>query len=242
MPIERYFTPLLFQPNDLIELRGVEFHHLLHVMRGQKGKKIEVVNGLGVLAAATISEIKKDSALLHIESCEKEISREYKLVLAQAFPKMNRLETVIEKGTELGVDEFWLFPGLLSIKKEIPANQLERLHAIAIAAMKQCGRYTLPSITIHPPIVKWQSVPGVAFFGDTSLQAELLGKYLQKNGKREGIYLFATGPESGFSLQEEEKFKQLDMIGIRLHPYILRTDTASLMAVSVLNHWLDCKM
>src|SRR5207302_3900293 len=144
----------------------------VHVMRTRKGENVEVVNGKGTLAQASVAEIAKDKAVLHINSVHEQVKQPERIILAQALPKQNRLDFILEKGTELGVDEFWLFPGKLSVKKDFSENQMERLETQIIVAMKQCGRLFLPKLSFKPPLLKdWKEFPETAFFGDVEHQA-----------------------------------------------------------------------
>lgn len=237
MPIERYFSATPFQANQICELQEAEFHHLAHVMRTRKGDAVELVNGQGCLAHASVQSIEKNRALLFIHTIVQEESPPYSLILAQALPKPNRLDFILEKGTELGVTAFWLFPGQLSAKKEFYPHQLERAQAITIAAMKQCGRLILPEIHVLPALEQWSEWPSCAFFGDVQPNAPLFETVWQQSVEKNACTFF-TGPESGFSAQEVAILKDHGVKGVKLHPYILRTETASLMALSLLSHWI----
>jgi 16S rRNA (uracil1498-N3)-methyltransferase len=239
MPAERYFTPDPLNQDEIIELIGAEFHHLARVMRARKGDHVELVNGKGALAEATILEIRKEKGLLKISHVTQETNRPCQIILAQAIPKPNRLDFVLEKGTELGVDCFWLFPGTQSVKKEFFPHQIERAQQLTIAAMKQCGRLTLPSIEILPPLSQWPSLEGKSpFFGDLDPSAPLFETLWKSSSSPIYPALFITGPESGFNEKEIEILKKLGAKGVKLHPHILRTDTASLVALSLLSHWI----
>lgn len=237
MPAERYFINTDFLPHEFKELSGSEFHHLIHVMRSKKGDAIELINGRGALVQATIKEIARDKATLHIHEIDQAPPSPCRLILAQAFAKQNRLDFILEKGTELGVDEFWLFPGHHSAKKECYPSQLERAQSVTIAAIKQSGRLYLPSLLLKPSIEKWNksSLPTL-FFGDLSLLAPMLGASLKEISSHSFPLTFVTGPEGGFSEQEVNLLRSLGALGVRLHDNILRTETASLMALSLLSH------
>jgi 16S rRNA (uracil1498-N3)-methyltransferase len=237
MPVERFYLdqPLAYQA--LVKLEGTEFHHLAHVMRAKSGDEIELVDGHGNLAHVIVQQLTKHHALLKIEKVLHQPPRLYQLILAQALPKPNRLDFILEKGTELGVDTFWLFPGEKSIKKEFFPQQLERAQALTIAAMKQCGRLTLPNIVIYPPIKQWKELPPTSFFGDVVAGAPLFSSFKHQIDQQ-STSLFITGPESGLSEAEVQYLKNLGTQGVKLHPHILRTDTASIMAISLLSHWL----
>lgn len=237
MPAERYFIPEPLQRFERKLLQGAEFHHLVHVMRTRVGEAVELVNGLGALAVASVEAISKDSATLMIREYTSQDPAEKTLILAQGIPKNNRLDFILEKGTELGVSEFWLFPSQHSVKKELFASQLARMHSLTVAAMKQCGRLFLPKITIKPPLELWQEWSGAAFFGDTEPEAEPLWKMCQQDLTSKGPFTLFIGPESGFSDQETAWLKSRGVIGVKLHDNILRTDTAAILAIGLIEHW-----
>jgi 16S rRNA (uracil1498-N3)-methyltransferase len=238
MPAERYFLEEPLQVNDKKILKETEFHHLARVMRARQGDQIEIVNGQGALAYGTVSEIYKDNAVLHIESIETEPAPKVEVILAQAMPRPNRLDFILEKGTELGVSQFWLFPGDLSVKKDLlTPNQFDRMRALTVAAMKQCGRLFLPSIEFKPSLEKWNFEEGAFFFGDVDAQAPLFSKVWRTHPPSSPL-IFLTGPESGFSGKENALLKLKKATGVKLHGNILRTDTASLVALSLIEHWL----
>jgi len=232
MPHDRFFINLPLTANDEVLLEDEEAHHL-RVMRKQPLDKIELINGQNMLAAATISKIEKKRIVLLIDSVFT-ASPPYPIILAQAIPRLNRLDTIIEKGTELGVTTFWLFPGEKSEKKELKENDLLRLHRITISAIKQCGRLDLPELLTKPSLSHIGELPFPAYFGDTERGAP---PFFQLWKKGESV-LFFIGPEGGFSEKESLVLKNLNVKGVRLHPNVLRTDTAPLVALSLIQHWL----
>lgn len=240
MPAERYFIEECLVAGKTCELKDAEFHHLAHVMRARQGEEVELVNGKGSLAQATVDQIRKDRATLSIRSVHEVPETPCRMILAQAFPKPNRLDFILEKGTELGVDAFWLFPGELSAKKEFFPHQLERARLLTISAMKQCGRLMLPGIELKPPLDKWPKLEQVLpFFGDVEAEAPLFEGSASAIRAAKLPVVFFTGPESGFNEKEAEMLRKLGAKGVKLHNNILRTDTASIAALSLISHWLS---
>lgn len=161
----------------------------------------------------------------------------YRLILAQAIPRTNRLEFILEKGTELGMTEIWLFASARSERRNFSEHQEARLKNITIAALKQCGRLFLPTIVMLPQIKDWPKLPYPAFFGDTQPSAPILASAFQKHDGCQEV-LFCIGPESGFTPEETTLLQTHGANGVKLHPNILRTDTAALAALSLLSHWM----
>lgn len=226
-----FFIPLSFQEQQEVILENNEFHHLSHVTRAKEGTQIELVNGKGELAQATILRLEKKLARLSIDLLQVQEKPSKELILAQALPRINRLDFIMEKGTELGATQFWLFPGVHSERKMLTEHQVERLQSLTIAAMKQCGRLFLPKIEIMPPLVRWNKCEVPAFYGDIAPLAEPF----YKKHKEGDSCLFFIGPESGFSDEEIAQLNALGVMGVKLHENILRTDTAALVALSFMN-------
>jgi len=236
MPIDRYFSEVSLEESASICLEGQEFHHLVHVARLRIGEEAEIVDGKGTLAHARLESIHKKEALLAIQHVEKATKPSPEIILAQAIPRLNRLETIMEKATELGVTQFWLFPGDLSERKSLTEHQLERLRAITIAALKQSGRLWLPDLHVKPSIKEWTKLPYHCFFGDVSPDAKLLAQAMKSNAG--GDFLIVIGPESGLTDGESDKLRHLDFGGVKLCDSILRTDTAAILATGLASHFL----
>ena len=239
MPAERYFLATPFEEDASVSLEEKEAHHLIRVMRAQPGEAVELVNGLGQLAQATVVECHKKRADLRIDKVVEKPKPAFRLILAQAIPRTSRLEMIVEKGTELGMSELWLFLGQRSERKQFGDKQADRVKAIMIAAMKQCGRLDLPELKLMPALEKWDSLSLPAFYGDVMPDAPTFSSAWQQTPPKEGC-LFFVGPESGFTESETTKMQQMEARGVKLHDNILRTDTAPIVALSLIQHWQLC--
>lgn len=219
MPHDRFYIDAPLEGNVVLD--GEEFLHLSRVMRKKEGDRIELVNGKNILAQGSIEEISKREARVAVSHQEEKTPLLPSLKLIQALPKMAHLELIIQKGTELGVSHFYLYPSAYSEKKELSNNQTRRLKTILIGAMKQCGRLDLP-------VLEWgfPSLEGDVYFGDVAPDAPSLT----------GASLPATliiGPEKGFTHEEIETLRTQGK-GVRLSPYILRAETAAIAGASIL--------
>lgn len=232
MPVERFFIDEPLVAKKTITLKNQEFHHLVRVIRMQEGESVELINGKGLLGFGEIQKVTKKDAEVYLEAVHQEKKPSYETILAQAIPRINRLDFIVEKATELGISALWLFPGDLSEKKDLTPNQKERLHTLMIAATKQCGRLFLPEITFMPPLQEWKKPPYTCFYGDIYPKAPSFINALQAVALKDNI-LFFIGPEGGFSEKEEQLLKKI-ATGVKLNQNILRTDTAALCSLSIL--------
>lgn len=120
MPHNRFFIDAPLNKGDTVLLLDDEAHHLMRVMRTPAGAVVELVNGRCVLASARVVKMDKKSVWLLVEEQHTTPYPSTPIILCQALPRFNRLEFIVEKGTELGMTELWLFPGDLSEKKLFP--------------------------------------------------------------------------------------------------------------------------
>jgi 16S rRNA (uracil1498-N3)-methyltransferase len=194
-------------------------------MRIAVGEAVEVVNGQGTIATALVSSIDKHSTTLQILNTRTVLRPERQIILAIPLMRPNKLEFIVEKGTELGVGCFWLYSADFSEKAELSVNQLERLRNLTVSALKQSGRLFLPGFEILSSLEK---INGFLLFGDTRPEApSILDIELHPTT------IFVTGPERGFSLEEVELLEKKAK-GIKLNANILRAETAPLAAASIL--------
>lgn len=215
----RYFidTPLL--EGARITLPKEELKHIKNVMRTKPGEAIEIINGHGQLATAPYgTEIVIESVQSH------DIQTQNGLALALSEPK--HLELVIEKGTELGITDFTIFPSQKSKLKELSLSKKERLTKILISALKQSKRLHLPKIHYLP---SKEHLPQDANY----LIADFAGETYKPSKES---HTFIIGPESGFTPQEIAFFKDhLSAKPILLSNSVLRTETAAICAAVLLS-------
>ena len=214
------------------ELREAEARHVLRSLRKRPGDVLDLVDGRGGWFRGQITETGKHHCLLEVTETRREERRAgHHLTLAVAPTKnIDRLEWVLEKGTEIGVDRFHL---LLTEHSERKRVRLDRLERVVEAAMKQSLRAFLPAITNLLPLPEVLNAPAGA--GEQRFLA-----YLGEGGDNRSLHelcapggrvTVAIGPEGGFSPAEAELARDRGWQYARLGPHRLRTETAALVAV-----------
>jgi 16S rRNA (uracil1498-N3)-methyltransferase len=228
MPADRFYYPGPLVEGTSIQLEGDEHHHLSRVMRISIGEEIELVNGQGSLAHATVSDLAKRSATLHLLRVATLPRPTSELLLAIPLMRPSKLELIVEKGTELGADAFYFYPADHSEKDSLSQNQLDRLHHLILSALKQSGRLYLPQIELLPHLEQALRTSALLLYGDTRPDAPLLSTL--KPAPRS---LFITGPERGFS-NAEIALLEKEAQGVKLNSNILRAETAPIAAAAIL--------
>ena len=236
MEIKRFFVEPCDIVNDSITITGEEFYHLTTVLRHKVGYKIIVCCSDDYDYNATITEIKKDYAKAVIDSripncCKPKTN----INLYQAVIKNTKLDIVIQKAIELGVHSITLFYSKNTNETNI---NLDRLNKIAKEASKQCGRADLVKINgIFPfdemlnDIKKYKNIVIPYEYEDKNNFSSL-------NLKNDNDYALIIGSEGGFDIKEVEKVKALNGKSVTLGNRILRAETASIVAISLLMYEL----
>lgn len=209
-----------------------ESQHATRVLRLRQGDPIEITDGAGSFFGAFITKADPNASAYEITRQTKVPPRPYSIHLAIAPAKqMDRMEWMVEKCTEVGMDRISFIECKTSERKTI---QLERLKKITVNAMKQSRQAWLPIldelITFSQFINKnLASQRIIAVVDDTNPH------HLSKLAKPNGDYLILIGPEGDFSSEEIELALKNGFQKASLGSNRLRTETAGLYAVMALN-------
>jgi 16S rRNA (uracil1498-N3)-methyltransferase len=208
--------------------------HLLRVCRYGSGDQVEIFDGKGFATVARIIETARDHVDLVAEGEPiAEPQRPWSITLATAFPKGERLDWLVEKATELGVDR--LIPLVTERSVADPReSKLDRLRRRVIEASKQARRNRLMVVQSAMPWVKLATLPCTE--GTQRLIASRDGIppcRLPVRSHRTEI-LLVVGPEGGFTPAEEELGSANGWQPVRLASHVLRIETAALAGAAIL--------
>lgn len=245
--MQRYFVDHDAVHMDQFEIviTGDDVNHIAKVMRSAQGDHIICCDQNGSCYVTKIKKIEKEQVICHImEPLTQDRELPVFVFIAQGLPKGDKMEWVIQKGTELGANGFIPFTSSrtvvqLDAKKE--QKRLERWNKIAKEAAEQSHRNWLPTIsTIH----SWKNLLGLASDYDLALIAyeneqttSLYEKIAQlPKGKK---VLLVIGPEGGFSDKEIQEANSHGFHPVMLGKRILRTETAALYGLSCLSFYYE---
>lgn len=217
--------------------------HIKKVLRMNEGDKILIFDGSGNEYTAQLTEIASDcctAKILSVETSKQEPS--VKVRIYQALPKTGKMESIIQKSVELGVNS--IVPVLTERcvskldggKRE--AEKIKRWNKVAIEAAKQCGRGILPKV--EAPLTFKEAITQMKNDELALIPYEMLGHdgvaniksvLTQSDAKTISAII---GPEGGFSDNEANYAIENGIYAIGLGKRILRTETASSMLLSVI--------
>jgi 16S rRNA (uracil1498-N3)-methyltransferase len=239
---EFFYAPPENFTADVITLAGDEHSHLVRVLRHKIGDRVTVVDGAGLAAESEIIEIGKTVTRLRLIKKARRLGEPFvHLTLAQALPKGNRFDWMIEKATEIGVSAF--IPLICERSEVTPgAGKNDRWHRLALAAMKQSCRSICPAIS--EPVMfgalcrRASSLPAgqtgrLREFDFVLMAHEGAGDPLPQlvnRSPKPRIGLVLIGPEGGFSENEIKLAREAGITFWGLGPRRLRAETAGVVA------------
>jgi len=241
MRIPRIFTPSSLNNGASIELDENAFSHAVRVLRLKQGDSLILFNGEGGEFEAELSDVQKKRATanigqFHDKACESPLP----IILGQCISRGEKMDYTTQKAVELGVTEIVpLFSERCGVKlnQERQNKRLRHWHSVIISACEQCGRNYIPKLHEAMSLTDWQQQL------DASLKLVLdptASNTLATLNKPEKDVALLIGPEGGLSDYEISNAIKHGFSGIRLGPRILRTETAGLTALSVIQQlWGD---
>ncbi len=241
-----YIPPFAWNP-DRLALDTAEAHHAVDVLRMKAGDRATVFNGEGAEAEVELVKAGKQGVELRRISIQKTPRLACRITLGQAIPKGKNMELILEKATELGATEI---APLLSERTIVRGTESEherkqsKWQRVVVEACKQCGQNWVPRVArARTPKAFFESGPKYDLLLIASLQSDArpLKQVLADLGaeKRPSSLLILIGPEGDFTPAELSLAKSHGCRPVTLGPIILRTETAALYCLSVLNHELQ---
>lgn len=225
MEIRRFFVTNSDISGNLVTLCGDEFLHMTKVLRYKVGYKAVILANDGVERLCTVSEISKDYATLTIDEEKVVDGKKSKLTLCAGLLKNNKLDFVVQKGVELGVDEIIPFSSANTAENKF---NRERAEKIALESAKQCGSVYLSKIgelkTFDEVVESFTDFDEVVFAYEYEKNVRL-----RDIGLHAGNILLVVGAEGGFTSEEVEKATANGAKIITLGKRILRAETASIV-------------
>ncbi len=236
MRLNRVYLDAPLSSGSRASLTGSAAGHVTRVLRLKPGEPLTLFNGTGREFEGTVLEARGDAVTVEVGAAHA-VDREspLPLVLVQGVSRSERMDLTVQKATELGVTR--LVPVLtersvVKLDAAQAARKLAHWRAIAIAACEQSGRNRPPEVqlplTYRDFIRKEPEVPTRLLL---SPQASVRMADLPRPPA--GVMVL-IGPEGGLSPQEQEQALAAGFIGVRLGPRVLRTETAALAALALL--------
>lgn len=227
-------------------IEGEDVKHIKDVLRYNINDNIDICDENGIKYIAQIINMAKEKISLKILEVSEETSEpSVNITLFQGLPKVDKLEMIIQKCTELGVSE--IVPVIterviVKLDEKSASKKLERWNKIAQEAGKQSGRQKIPKVkNINNlknliEILPKYDILLLPYECEKEVTLKSVLRNLDKNVKNIAIFI---GPEGGFSENDLKLLNLPNVKKVTLGPRILRTETAGLATVSMVLYELQ---
>jgi 16S rRNA (uracil1498-N3)-methyltransferase len=244
--MQRYFVAPEQFSGDTVTIGGEDARHIAKVMRGKEGDKLIVSDGVSREALVAIVHIEIGEITANVvEVLEMTHEPRVKITVAQSLPKGDKMETVIQKCTEIGAVSFLPFLSertIVQYDERKEGKRLERWRKICKEAAEQAHRNIVPSV--EPPL-SWKKLlqtftdyDAVYFCYEKEEGLQLRSAaalMLEALKDQEAVKIMVVvGPEGGFSPEECMGAETAGAVSVGLGRRILRCETAGMVAAACL--------
>ncbi|MBI5057801.1 MAG: 16S rRNA (uracil(1498)-N(3))-methyltransferase [Nitrospirae bacterium] len=234
----RLFLPPEKLSGEKIIIDGEQARYLSLVLRVKPGEQVVIFDGSGHRYICRVLLVhKKEVVVEKIETEPYSAESPVHITLAQGLPKSDKMDFIVQKATELGVRK--VIPLITERSQVKHTEKIERWRKIALSASQQCGREQIPEIDVpveFEGFVKGELKGGGIIFseeqGERNLKKILTGYKDTKN------ITLLIGPEGGFTREEVSSAFEKGFIEASLGRRILRTETAPITAISIIQYEL----
>jgi 16S rRNA (uracil1498-N3)-methyltransferase len=247
----RFYCPIPLNAGQTLDLPATAARHV-QVLRMQPGHALTLFNGAGGEFNAEVTHMgRSDVRVLvgaHVD-LEREASRVVHLVVG--MPANERMDWLVEKATELGVQHItpvMTERSVVRLQGERAEKKQAHWQAIAISACEQCGRNRVPQIDVPVRWEQWLSAVQTAkshtqtqpqhvvmsLHEGTQTLPRVLADSKDAASPNNRPVVLVTGPEGGLSDKEDAAARQAGFVAVNLGTRVLRAETAALAALSYL--------
>ena len=236
--MNRFYIEAELNTGNTIELTESVFHHWVRVLRAKEQEQAIFFNGKGGEYRVTLTEINKKNAFVSVDHFEPaDRTPPFKVVLGQVMSKGDRMDYAIQKAVELGVTNIQLLTSErceMRLKYDRDQKKLDHWQGIAIAACEQCGMNIVPKILAPLRLEDWlnSDLPTTKLvLAPNKNQVDVLN-----NASKDLALLI--GPEGGLSEAEINAANAVGFENWCIGSRVLRTETAPVVALAILNYRL----
>ncbi len=236
MTVSRIYQSAVLNSGASLRLDEKASHHLGRVLRASVGEKLIIFNGQGGEYDALITHIDKKGVDVEIQGFrDRDLEPPIDIILAQGIARGEKMDFIIQKAVELGVRK--IIPLItercnVRLDNEREEKRLQHWQSVIISACEQSGRNRLPEVAAPVDWKQWlpKAKADVCFVLSPHVDDKLPALTLKPGMS----VMVVIGPEGGLSEPEVAMARQQGFAPLNLGPRVLRTETAALAALAVL--------
>jgi 16S rRNA (uracil1498-N3)-methyltransferase len=239
MAAARFFVEGVYGAGQTLTLAGDDAHKIVDVLRKRSGDTIQIVDSTAQRFEATLEIVDRTVRARLGERFVPSAPERFEITVAQGVPKGQKMDFVVEKLTELGAATIVPLYSERSVVVDTGSSKIDRWRRLAKTAAAQCGRDKIPEVAepleFQKLVESFSDYDCVLFPWELAEQVPLKTVLPELVDSARRIFV-VIGPEGGFSHAEAEAAQRHGAHVIGLGTRILRTETAALVVVALLNY------
>lgn len=226
--MQRFFLPVSLWETQMILQDDEIMYQLVKVLRAQAWDEVVFYDWVQTIDFVyKITSIDKKNIIFSLVEKIEKPAEKLNLVLFQSLPnKIDKIEEIIQKGTEIGYSEFNFFRAERSQELRLSPNKIERFEKIIKEASEQSQRNIVPKLNFLEKMdvskISWENI----FFHTDANNSKKISELIVDNTKNINIFVW---PEGGFSPRENENFEKNNFIKVNLWNNVLRTENTPIV-------------
>jgi 16S rRNA (uracil1498-N3)-methyltransferase len=233
---DRFFVEGVHVLGESVAFAADDARKIATVLRGRTGDRVQVVDSAGSAFSASI-DVSGGAVVATLDERIERGVREsaVRLAIAQAIPKGQKMDLIIEKATELGAAAIVPLRSDRVVGERTGDHKIERWQRLAKTAAQQCGRSVIPTVAA---IASWDELLATfpsydrVYIPWELADVQPLRATFEADAPHIASALFVIGPEGGFSSHEVERAIAAGAVAISLGTRILRTETVALVVLA----------
>ncbi|QDC79301.1 16S rRNA (uracil(1498)-N(3))-methyltransferase [Candidatus Methylopumilus universalis] len=244
MEENRFYHSEKLELKHVVELIAQTHIHATKVLRLKVGDQFALFNGDGYDYVAKVIELSKHKTSVEIiDRYRVNHESPLKITLAQGLAAGDKMDWIIQKAVELGIQSIQPLlteRSIVKLDRERADKKLEHWRTVAISACEQTGRSIIPDILSPIHIVQWLSNQNQIANSLKLILTPAKAQNINHLEKPSSPVVFMVGPEGGFSEKEMNLALSGSFVPVNFGKRVLRTETASVVALSIMqNLWGD---
>ena len=244
MEENRFYHSEKLELKHVVELIAQTHIHATKVLRLKVGDQFALFNGDGYDYVAKVIELSKHKTSVEIiDRYQVNHESPLKITLAQGIAAGDKMDWIIQKAVELGIQSIQPLlteRSIIKLDRERADKKLEHWRTVAISACEQTGRSIIPDILSPIHLVQWLSNQNQTANSLKLILTPAKAQNINHLEKPSSPVVFMVGPEGGFSEKEMNLALSSSFVPVNFGKRVLRTETASVVALSIMqNLWGD---
>jgi len=249
--MHRFYLPPEESRGDQLVLPESESHHGVKVLRLRQGERAVVLDGAG---GEMLCEVRRLEPRLQLQVLQRTLipPLPFQVTLIQALTRGRTMDLIVQKATELGVSRVVPLISERSVSQpgdDDVSNKVERWESTAVEAIKQCGSPWRPRIeaplTPHAHLARnerFELSLVASLRPDARHPRQRLDSFKEAHGRTPKTLSVWVGPEGDFTPAEMNLIQAAGILPITLGQLVLRSETAAIYCLSVINYELQSPM